>query len=85
MADRLEHINTVYGYKYFGDYELSPEQLDVVGEAVMFANRVPNLLAAAKAVLNEFGHREGEDDALMDPQPQQLMDALQRAIAKAEG
>ena len=44
-ADRIAHINDVYGYKYFGDYELSPEQIDAVGEAVKYANRVPALLA----------------------------------------
>lgn len=48
LEDRVAHINSVYGYKYFGDYELSPEQMDVVGEAVGLAQRVPALADALK-------------------------------------
>ena len=35
--DRLTWINNVYDYKYFGDYELSPEQLAAVYEAKSLA------------------------------------------------
>jgi len=48
LADRLEHVNTVYAYKYFGDYELSPAQNDAVWEAQAIASRVPALLEALK-------------------------------------
>ncbi len=51
VTDRLEHINTVYGYKYFGDYELSPEQLDAVWEAKALAARVPGLLEALYGIV----------------------------------
>lgn len=44
--DRLEHVATVYGYKYFGDYELTPEQLDAVWEAKAIAAKTPTLLTA---------------------------------------
>lgn len=45
----------------------------------------PGLFMATDAVLREFGHREGDDDRLMDPQPQKLLNDLQRALAKALG
>lgn len=35
--DRLAWISNVYDYKYFGDYELSPEQLSAVYEAKSLA------------------------------------------------
>lgn len=35
--DRLKWIKNVYDYKYFGDYELSPEQLSAVYEAYAIA------------------------------------------------
>lgn len=35
--DRLLWIDNVYGYKYFGNYELSPEQLSAVYEAKALA------------------------------------------------
>jgi hypothetical protein len=43
--DRLTFIKNEYEYKYFGDYELSPEQSTAVWEAYTFAARVPALLA----------------------------------------
>lgn len=46
LADRLAYINDVFGYKYFGDYELSEEQIDAVWEAKAIAGMVPALLAA---------------------------------------
>lgn len=42
--DRLAWISNVYDYKYFGDYELSPEQLAAVYEA--------KILAASEAALS---------------------------------
>lgn len=39
IADRLTWIKNVYGYKYFGDYELSPEQAAAVWEAYNLASR----------------------------------------------
>jgi hypothetical protein len=45
LADRLVHVNCVYEYKYFGDYELSDEQKDAVGEMIALANLVPKLTA----------------------------------------
>ncbi len=35
--DRLDWVKNVYDYKYFGDYELSPEQLSAVYEAYAIA------------------------------------------------
>jgi len=36
--DRLAWVKNVYDYKYFGDYELSPEQLSAVWEAYSIAS-----------------------------------------------
>lgn len=36
-TDRLVWIGNVYDYKYFGDYELSPEQLSAVWDAFYLA------------------------------------------------
>ena len=55
LEDRVAHINSVYGYKYFGDYELSPEQLDVVGEAVDLANRALTLTAELAKLRHHLG------------------------------
>lgn len=51
LRDRLEYVERIYSYKYFGDYELSPEQLDAVMEANGIAQCVPALLEALKDVL----------------------------------
>jgi len=66
LADRITHINCVYGYKYFGDYELSDEQKNAVGEMIAIANRVPKLIAALLeiAVLGEQGMRPDYGDWL---------------------
>lgn len=48
--DRLTHLRNVYDYKYFGDYELSPEQLGAVWEAFTFAMKVPALEARAESL-----------------------------------
>lgn len=48
LAERLAHIDDVYGYKYFGDYELAPEQLDAVWEAKAIAFKVPALVEALR-------------------------------------
>ncbi len=41
--DRLTWISNVYDYKYFGDYELSPEQLAAVFEAKNLATGLPDV------------------------------------------
>lgn len=41
QADRLLWVKNVYHYKYFGDYELSPEQLSAVWEAYTIAAAKP--------------------------------------------
>ena len=54
--DILDHLNAVYGYKYFGDYELSPEQTDAVWEALRLAKKsklLAQALAEAEAALEE--------------------------------
>lgn len=45
LEDRLKYLECVYGYKYFGDYELSPEQVDAVWSAYSLAKQVPALEA----------------------------------------
>lgn len=73
LADRLQHVRSVYDYKYFGDYELSPEQNDAVWEAKAIAERVPVMLEALKRVYFEW-----------DGEPEDMIH-VQAAIAKAEG
>lgn len=51
LEDRLAYIRTVYGYKYFGDYEPSEDQLDAIWEAKALAELVPDLLEAVKELL----------------------------------
>ncbi|WP_313666169.1 hypothetical protein [Shinella sp.] len=48
--DRLLWIDNVYGYKYFGDYELSPEQLSAVYEAKALAALSDKQAGEVKAV-----------------------------------
>jgi hypothetical protein len=89
LADRVAHINSVYGYKYFGDYELSPEQLDAVGEAVMLANRVPELLRVAELLwpnnLSQVPDHLADDFVFPVDVTAGELRALQAAISKAEG
>jgi hypothetical protein len=37
--DRMAFIRNQYDYKYFGDYELSPEQLEAVYQALYLAEK----------------------------------------------
>jgi len=41
-SDRIKWIRNVYDYKYFGDYELSPEQTQAVWEAFNLAASNPS-------------------------------------------
>jgi hypothetical protein len=75
LSDRIAYVNDVYNYKYFGDYDLSSEQLDAVGEMISIAMLVPALLAALHTILN---HHAG---SLKTP----AYEAAMSAIAKAEG
>lgn len=60
LADRWAHVRNVYDYKYFGDYELSPAQMDAVGEMMMFAEHAwklaPALQKAADALHTAYVH-----------------------------
>ena len=48
LEDRFTHLRNVYAYKYFGDYQLSPEQSVAVWDAYAWAMKVPALLEALK-------------------------------------
>lgn len=77
LAERLAYIDDAYGYKYFGDYELSPAQNDAVWEAKAIASLVPDLVAAASCALGLLtGNMDGDMD-LGDP-----VEMLRAAIAK---
>lgn len=76
LEDRLAYVRDKYEYKYFGDYELSSEQLDAVWTAKGIAELVPELLEALKAV------RASSEWSCMERETQ---DAVEAAITKAEG
>ncbi len=81
LEERLTHIGNVYDYKYFGDYELSPEQVDAVWEAKAIADCLPGLILAAVAAVEFYdaldaAHAPGEAD---------MLDALSAAIDAALG
>jgi len=78
LEERIAYINGVYGYKYFGDYELSPEQMDAVGEAVSLAAQVPSLVAVLADLLHENSTKSAEDRL-------RTRIAAEAAIAKALG
>lgn len=84
LADRLEHVNTVYAYKYFGDYELSPEQSDAVWEAKAIASRAPALMEAMAVVSRvASGHNKTFEEGLAALQV--IQDVADAAISQAEG
>lgn len=70
-ADRLTWINNVYDYKYFGDYELSPEQSAAVYEAKSLAAlsaqvqdvAVEDVLSERKRQVEREGWTPEHDDA----------------------
>lgn len=63
LEDRFTHLRNVYAYKYFGDYELSPEQSVAVWDAYGYAMKVPALLEALSFLANEVdGMRAFEDE-----------------------
>jgi hypothetical protein len=94
LEDRLTHIRNVYDYKYFGDYELSPEQLDAVFDAGALAALVPDLLEALKALViavtyneppRDFGTPDDPNPCYEARVPVGFVDKARAAIAKAEG
>ncbi|WP_035198522.1 hypothetical protein [Agrobacterium tumefaciens] len=87
-ADRLTWISNVYDYKYFGDYELSHEQLAAVYEAKSLAAlsaQVQDVAASPHAVSDELAtgiifH------ALVDIRGQPFMDTqIEEAMRECEG
>lgn len=81
LEERLTHIRNVYDYKYFGDYELSPEQNDAVWEAKALAQKVPLLLSALKTLRAAAFH---EDNLLRAAGMVEANDKALAAIASAE-
>lgn len=49
LEEQLAYIDGVHGYKYFGDYPLSPEELDAVGTAIGLAKSLPDKIATARS------------------------------------
>ena len=82
LADRLANAEAEYSYKYFGDYELSPAQMDAVGEMLAMSRAAVALHSALLELLDV-----AEIDAGSMP-TQRFVDAIKdarSAIAKAEG
>lgn len=87
LEDRLAFVRNEYGYKYFGDYELSPAQSTAVWEAYTAAMSSCGLLQAARLALEvaeDWIHDQLDGTGSLDAALAKL-DPVRAAIARAEG